>query len=121
MRPWDLVHCPAGTRHVIVGAGTASCVVLAVGARERHAVRAADGALQAREDWGGYPVEQAALRHGAGVEHETTDAREAYARFPEARADASPRRLAARVAEAPPPSAPSATLGGCPPSRRSSH
>jgi hypothetical protein len=27
-------------------------------------------------------VDEAALRHGAGVEHETTDPGEAYARFP---------------------------------------
>lgn len=33
---WDLVHCPAGTKHVIVGAGDAACLVLAVGARDRR-------------------------------------------------------------------------------------
>ena len=33
LRQWDFVHCPAGTEHVIVGAGEAACVVLAVGAR----------------------------------------------------------------------------------------
>ena len=31
----DLVHCPAGTNHIIVGAGEQPCVVLAVGARAR--------------------------------------------------------------------------------------
>ncbi len=31
---------------------------------------------------GNSPVDEAALRHGAGVEQETTDANEAYARFP---------------------------------------
>ena len=36
MRPWDLLHCPAGTNHVIVGAGDGPCVVLAVGARDRR-------------------------------------------------------------------------------------
>jgi len=30
-------------------------------------------------------VDEAALRHGAGVEEETTDAEVAYARFPEPR------------------------------------
>src|SRR2546422_11115350 len=39
--------------------------------------------LAGAEDWGGYTVDEAALRHGAGVEEETTDAEEAYARFPE--------------------------------------
>jgi uncharacterized cupin superfamily protein len=69
---WDFVHCPAGTKHVIVGAGEVPCLVLAVGARERST----------GPDWGGYSVDDAALRHGAGVEQETTDAKQAYARFP---------------------------------------
>jgi uncharacterized cupin superfamily protein len=73
LQRWDLVHCPAETKHMIVGAGAAPCVVLAVGAREH----------QAGEDWGGYTVDEAALRHGAGVEEETTDAQQAYARFPQ--------------------------------------
>jgi uncharacterized cupin superfamily protein len=71
LRQWDLVHCPAGTKHVIVGAGDGPSVVLAVGAREHST----------GPDWGGYPVEEAALRHGAGVEEETTEPEEAYARF----------------------------------------
>jgi uncharacterized cupin superfamily protein len=69
LRRWDLVHCPAGTRHVIVGAGDGPCVVLAVGARQH----------QETPGWGGYTVEEAALRYGAGVEQETTDPWEAYA------------------------------------------
>jgi hypothetical protein len=36
-------------------------------------------------DWGGYPVDETALRHGAGVEQETTIPEEAYA-------DVKPRR-----------------------------
>jgi len=68
---WDFVHCPAETKHVIVGAGEAPCLVLAVGARDRST----------GPDWGGYSVDEAALHHGAGVEQETTDAHEAYARF----------------------------------------
>jgi len=71
LRQWDLVHCPPGTKHIIVGAGDAPCLVLAVGARDRST-----GA-----DWGGYTVDEAALRHGVGVEQETTDAKQAYARF----------------------------------------
>jgi hypothetical protein len=69
---WDFVHCPAHTNHIIIGAGDAPCAVLAVGAREH----------QAGAGWGGYPVDDTASRHGAGVDRETTDADEAYARFP---------------------------------------
>lgn len=75
LRRWDLVHCPPGTLHMIVGAGDAPCVVLGLGARERST-----GA-----GWGGYTVDDAALRHGAGVERETNDPEEAYAHFPEPR------------------------------------
>jgi hypothetical protein len=32
-------------------------------------------------DWGAYTVDEAALRHGAGVEEETTDEKQAYAGF----------------------------------------
>jgi uncharacterized cupin superfamily protein len=73
LRRWDFVHCPAGTDHMIVGAGTGPCVVLGIGAREH----------QADTDWGGYTVSEVALRHGAGVEKETSDVELAYARFPE--------------------------------------
>ena len=71
LRRWDFVHCPAGAMHTIVGAGEGQCLVLAVGARDRST----------GPDWGGYTVDEAALRHGAGVEQETTDAAQAYARF----------------------------------------
>jgi uncharacterized cupin superfamily protein len=71
LRQWDFVHCPPQTKHVIVGAGAGPCVVLAVGAREH----------QEDEGWGGYSVDDAALRHGAGVEEETNDPGTAYARF----------------------------------------
>jgi hypothetical protein len=56
---------------VIVGAGDEPCVIVAVGARGRST----------GPDWGAYPVDEVALRHGAGVETETTDKNEAYARF----------------------------------------
>ena len=36
-------------------------------------------------DWGGYPVNETALRHGAGVEKETREPKEAYAVFPESK------------------------------------
>jgi hypothetical protein len=35
----------------------------------------------AGEGSGGYTVDEVALRHGTGVENDTTDAEEAYARF----------------------------------------
>ena len=35
LRQWDFVHCPAGTNHVLVGAGDGPCIVLAAGARDR--------------------------------------------------------------------------------------
>lgn len=72
LRRWDFVHCPPGTNHTIIGAGEAACLILAAGARDRS-----EG-----PDWGAYTVDAAALRHGAGVERETTDAEEAYSRFP---------------------------------------
>ena len=72
LRAWDFVHCPPGTNHVILGAGEGPCVVLAVGARDRST----------GPGWGGYTVDEAARRHDAGVERETTAASEAYARFP---------------------------------------
>jgi uncharacterized cupin superfamily protein len=85
LRQWDFVHCPAETKHVIVGAGDVPCTVLAVGAREHQTIRAPDGTLQWTEDWGAYAVDEAALRHGAGVEVETTDEEQAYARWPESK------------------------------------
>jgi uncharacterized cupin superfamily protein len=71
LRQWDFVHCPPGTEHVVVGAGNGSCVLVAVGARDRST----------GPDWGAYTVDPTAVRQGAGVEQETTDPQEAYARF----------------------------------------
>jgi hypothetical protein len=56
----------------VVGAGEGPCVVLAVGARDRSI----------GPDWGGYPLDETALRHGAGAQQETTEAEEAYAPVP---------------------------------------
>ena len=65
---WDFVHCPPGTAHTIVAAGEAPALILAVGARrEKGSAR--------------YPVEPAAIRHGAGVPDADTTAREHYATF----------------------------------------
>jgi uncharacterized cupin superfamily protein len=82
LRQWDFVHCPPKTQHVIVGAGNAPCAVFRIGAREHHTIRLPDGTLEGAPDWGAYTVDEAALRHGAGVEKETTSAEQAYARFP---------------------------------------
>jgi uncharacterized cupin superfamily protein len=73
LRQWDFVHCPPHASHVIIGAGSSACVVLAVGARSE----ASSG-----PDWGGYPVDEVAQRHGAGVEEETNEGRLAYASVP---------------------------------------
>ena len=66
LRQWDFVHCPPGTKHIILGG---PCVVLAAGARAKA------------DPWGGYSVDELALRHGAGHDKETSHAEEAYARF----------------------------------------
>jgi uncharacterized cupin superfamily protein len=72
MRAWDLLHCPAGVDHVVIGAGDGPCVVVAIGARDKSVDK---------PDWGGYPVDETALKHGAGVEEETSEPDEAYAKF----------------------------------------
>ncbi|MBA2296459.1 MAG: cupin domain-containing protein [Actinobacteria bacterium] len=62
LRAWDFVHCPAGTEHIFVGAGAGQCLIYMAGARtaEREIV---------------YPRSELALRHGAGVETETSSPR----------------------------------------------
>jgi uncharacterized cupin superfamily protein len=72
LRAWDFVHCPPNTKHVIVGAGSGPCVVIAVGARE-HSVE---------PDSLGFPVDDVAKRHGASVEEDTMDGGVAYASVP---------------------------------------
>ena len=59
---------------MIVGAGDRPCLVLAIGAREHS-----DADVNGRA----YTVDEAALRHAAGVEEETSDPDRAYARYPE--------------------------------------
>lgn len=68
LRAWDFVHCPAGTRHTFVGTGEGPCVVFMSGARREGKTLL-------------YPVAEHALARRAGVETETPDPREAYARF----------------------------------------
>ena len=72
LKAWDFVHCPPQMDHVIVGAGDGPCVIVAVGAREH----------QGGEGWGGYPVNETAMRHDASSPEETNDSKVAYARFP---------------------------------------
>jgi len=69
LRPWDFFHCPPNTEHVFVGGGSGPCVVLMTGTRHPDETIV-------------YPRSELALRHGAGVETETTSPQEAYARFP---------------------------------------
>ena len=65
LRAWDFVHCPPHTRHVIVGAGSGPCLVIAIGARQHDEL--------------GFPADEVAKRHGASVEEDTTDGDVAYA------------------------------------------
>jgi uncharacterized cupin superfamily protein len=66
LRAWDFFHCPPMTKHVILGAGEGPAVVLAVGARKGPA---------------SYPVDEAAVRAGAGVDKEVASPAEAYAAY----------------------------------------
>jgi uncharacterized cupin superfamily protein len=68
LHAWDFVHCPPNTKHVIVGAGSGPCLVIAVGARVRDSL--------------GFTVDEVAKRHGASVEEDTTDGGVAYAALP---------------------------------------
>lgn len=72
LRAWDFVHCPPGTRHVIVGAGSGPCVVIAVGSREHSE----------EPDALGFPADETAKRHGASVGRDTMDGGVAYADVP---------------------------------------
>ncbi len=78
LRAWDFLHCPPGTEHIFVGAGDGPCVIFMAGARANRG-----SALYTRDE--------AALRHGAGVETETPESSEAYARLPEVAARAAGR------------------------------
>ena len=62
---------PAATEHAFVGAGDGPCVIFMTGARQGWP-----------ETGIVYPRSELALRHGAGVEAETTSPAEAYAPFP---------------------------------------
>ena len=68
LRAWDFVHCPAGTDHAFVGAGDGPCVIFMAGARKGWPEK---GVVYVRSEL--------ALRHGAGVESDTSSPAEAYA------------------------------------------
>jgi uncharacterized cupin superfamily protein len=78
---WDLVHCPPGTAHMIVGAGEQPAVVLAVGARGLKR----KGLV--------YLPSETARRHGISVDEETTKPNVAYAGLPRSRRVAYPDGL----------------------------
>lgn len=80
LRQWDFVHCPPMTEHVFVGAGDGPCVLLGTGGRRKGRDLV-------------YPVNDVALKHGAGVEVETGVPAEAYARFPESTPVACPEEF----------------------------
>jgi uncharacterized cupin superfamily protein len=69
LRQWDFVNCPAGTRHIFVGAGDGPCAILMIGGRpeveQLH-----------------YPVSEVAAKHGASAAQATSDPDEAYADWP---------------------------------------
>jgi quercetin dioxygenase-like cupin family protein len=71
LKRWDFVHCPPNTEHGFVGAGDGPCVIFMVGSRQGWPEK---GIV--------YPLSELALRHGVGVEQETTVPPEAYAPFP---------------------------------------
>ena len=66
LRAGDFLFTPPGTNHVLVGAGTAPCVILMVGTRKADQERALPG------EPGGGP------RYGASVERATSSLPEAY-------------------------------------------
>jgi uncharacterized cupin superfamily protein len=72
LKAWDFVHCPPNTEHIFVGAGDGPCVIFMTGARKGWP----------EEKGIVYPRSELALRHGAGVEAETTSGAEAYAPLP---------------------------------------
>ena len=68
LRQWDYFHCPAGTRHVIVGGGDGPCAILMLGKRPDEPLL--------------YPVSEVAAKHDASAAKETAEPDEAYADWP---------------------------------------
>ena len=69
LRQWDYFHCPAETRHIIVGAGDGPCAILMIGARPEVETLH-------------YPASEVAAKYGASVATDTDDPDEAYADWP---------------------------------------
>jgi uncharacterized cupin superfamily protein len=65
LRKGDFLYAPSGTAHVLVGAGDGPCAILMAGTRKDP-------------EYLLYPVDEAAVRHGASAEAETPDEHEAY-------------------------------------------
>jgi uncharacterized cupin superfamily protein len=65
LRPWDFVHCPAGTEHIFVGAGDGPCAILMVG-------------MRTKDEQIFYPVSELAAPYGASAREETSDYERAY-------------------------------------------
>jgi uncharacterized cupin superfamily protein len=69
LRAWDFFHCPAGTKHVFVGAGDEPCAIIFIGGRRPDAGVA-------------YRVDEVAARHGASPAKDTSEPEEAYRGYP---------------------------------------
>ena len=82
LRAWDFLHCPPGTRHAFIATGDSPCVIVMAGARTPESPQ--KGLF--------YPRSELALRHGVGVEQETSSVAEALATFPKWRFE-TPARL----------------------------
>ena len=69
LRAWDFVHCPPGVGHTFIGAGDGPCVLVCSGNRD----------LDDETFWRVARRSEAALRHAASVEQDTTSDAEASA------------------------------------------
>ena len=67
---WDFVHCPPGTEHAFVPAADGPCILAMAGAPRSSSA----GTFV-------YPRSELALRHGVGVETETSSPREAQSQL----------------------------------------
>jgi uncharacterized cupin superfamily protein len=66
---WDFVHCPPGTNHIFIGAGSAPCTILMIGTRRPRVTLT-------------YPVSPLGRRYGASVAKRTNSPAVAYATTP---------------------------------------
>ena len=69
LRQWDYFHCPAGTLHILVGAGDGPCAILMIGARPEVETL-------------NYPASEVAAKYGASAAKGTEDPDQAYADWP---------------------------------------